>query len=372
MENRLFTYGKPAQGDTFTDRIEEQKRLASNLKYGINTFLISPRRWGKTSLVMKVLETIKSKDLMVVMTDVYRCKNQQEFCECVASAVMQQTLGKTEELSKQVRGFFSRISLNINLSTEPMNPISFNLSSTNDPLDLQELLSIPQKIAKKKKCNVVVCIDEFQQVGDFEDSLSFQKLLRTEWQHQENVTYCLFGSKKHMMEKLFNDESKPFFKFGDTLYLQRIPLNYWTSYITNKFNKEGKTISDDLCKKICEKVGFNSYYVQQLSWILFLYTDKNATEDNLELAIDDLIMQNAGLFEAKTDKLTAYQMHYLYAVADGINTNLSSSHIISKYKLGSSANVAIIKSSLLDKDIIVETNGQIELSDPVMGLWLRR
>ena len=69
---------------------------------------------------------------------------------------------------------------------------------------------LPQRVAEKKRVDMVVYIDEFQQIGEFSDTLAFQKKLRTLWQHQENVTYCLFGSRKHMMEALFDSPGTSF------------------------------------------------------------------------------------------------------------------------------------------------------------------
>ena len=91
MGDTLFIYGKPAQGGNFTDREKECRQLVDNFKYGINTFLISPRRWGKTSLVLKAMNEAGSADLLTVFVDVFKCKTPSEFCEKVASAVLNQT-----------------------------------------------------------------------------------------------------------------------------------------------------------------------------------------------------------------------------------------------------------------------------------------
>jgi hypothetical protein len=81
-------------------------------------------------------------------------------------------------------------------------------------------INIPENIAKKKKLHLVICIDEFQNCESFKESKIFQQKLRAEWQHHHNVTYCLYGSRQHMMTELFEKQSNPFFKFGDVLYLK--------------------------------------------------------------------------------------------------------------------------------------------------------
>ena len=89
------------------------------------------------------------------------------------------------------------------------------------------MLQLPELIAKEKGFRIVVCIDEFQQIGDFADSLTFQKKLRGIWQLQTHVSYCLYGSKKHMMEQMFQDQSYPFYRFGDLFYLNKISEADW-------------------------------------------------------------------------------------------------------------------------------------------------
>lgn len=174
------------------------------------------------------------------------------------------------------------------------------------------------------------------------------------------------------MESLFDDSSKPFYKFGDIIYLQRIPVEYWVKYITGKFSEADKTITNEQSEWIVGKVDGNSSYVQQLSWYVFQRTDSAVTDEILSDALNELIDQCREVFDSKTENLTAFQMNFLRAVADGVHTGFSSSNIIETYRLNSSANVAIVKKSLIDKELVVEENKEINLSDPVMGIWLQR
>lgn len=369
---KLFVFGKTVSGNTFTDREKETTKLVSNFQYGVNTFIVSPRRWGKTSLVKKVKGLTEDKTLKVVYVDVQRCRNREDFCEKLASAVLSQTSNKMEEWMENAKNFLSRFSVGVNASADPMSEMTIKLQLSPQEHSIDDLLQLPERIAQRKDIRIVVCVDEFQQIGNYPDSLQFQTELRSIWQHHERTSYCLFGSRKHMMEALFDDNTKPFYKFGDILYLQRIPANYWVKYIIDKFKQEEKVISRNQALWIVEHVDGNSSYVQQLSWYVFQRTTRKVSEIILEDALQELVDQCNDVFEAKTDELTAYQMNFLRAVADGNHTGLSSAKIIRDYHLGSSANVNIIKKSLLDKDIIVIEDKKIFLSDPIMGLWLQR
>jgi len=370
MPNKLFTFGKPVRGAGFTDREKETTRLVANFKYGINTFIISPRRWGKTSLVMKAMEEARSEDLKIVFVDVFNCKDPLQFCEKVSSAVLSQTSGLIDEALNNAKDFLSRISLEFGVSSDPFNTFGLQFGTKDKKQDIEDMLELPQRIADKQGKEIVICIDEFQQIGEFHNSLTFQKTLRSIWQHQKNVTYCLFGSRKHMMESIFDNSDKPFYKFGDIMYLNYIPISYWIEFIQAKFKEGGKNISEDVCRRICETVEFNSSYIQQLAWYLFQETNTTATEEDLGIAVEELIAQNIPLFESRTESLTAYQMNFLRAVANGITSGFSQSNTISRYKLGSSANVVAIIKTLKMKDLIQEIDEKTTLSDPVLGMWI--
>ena len=369
---QLFVFGKPVEGLSFTDREKESARLSANFAAGINTFIISPRRWGKTSLVKKVIAESREDGKMFVFLDVFKAKTPADFCGILANAVLKQTASAVEDIWENIKSFLERINVGIRLAPDQQSKLDLDFGVSKEMAPMEAILSLPQRIAEKKNAEIVVCIDEFQQIALFDDSLTFQKMLRGIWQNQRRVTYCLFGSKKHMMEGLFDEESKPFYKFGDIIYLKRIPLPYWKDFIYGKFSSAGKSISEEQIERICQTVDFHSSYVQQLCWYVFLFSGEQVTEEDVQNGIEELIVQNTALFESRTETLTPVQMRFLMAVANGIHDGFSTSEVISKYKLGSSASSVATRKSLLDKGLLSVEAGKTILADPVMGLWLRQ
>lgn len=196
--------------------------------------------------------------------------------------------------------------------------------------------------------------------------------MRTVWQLQKSVSYCLFGSKKHLMTELFEKKSLPFYKFGDIIYLPKIGTGDWVKYIGERFEATGKHISKTLAERICQTVDNHSSYVQQLAWLVWIHTEKTASETNFEEACQDLLDQNSPLFEKQTENLSTYQMNFLRAVKDGIHEEFTTQNVLQKYRLGSSANVSTIKRALIKKELIETENRKTVLADPVMALWLKR
>lgn len=372
MENKPFIFGVATSGDNFTDRERETERLLLNFRHGVNTVLISPRRWGKTSLVQKVCSLAQSDKLKVVYFDIFSCRSDKDFYDAFAIAVLKQTSSKLEDWLENIRLFLSRISPKISMGTDPTMDLSVSLEMNPKSNDVDEILQFPEKIAKKKGCNIVVCIDEFQQIAEFKDSKTFQKRLRTVWQLQKSVSYCLFGSKKHLMNELFEKKSLPFYKFGDVIYLPKIGTSDWVDYICGRFEATGKQISRESAERICRMVDNHSSYVQQLAWLVWIHTDGTATEQNIEAAYQDIIDQNTPLFEKQTESLTTYQMNFLRAVIDGVHSEFTTQEVLQKYRLGSSANVSIVKRALVKKELIEIEKRQVVIPDPVMKVWLKR
>ena len=367
-----FIFGKAAEGTYFTDRAEDSKRLMANLTHGINTILISPRRWGKTSLVKKVISEITQPNIKPVFIDIFQCKSEYEFYHTFATAIIKQTSSKLDEWVEMGKTFLSNISPKFSFGTDPMN--DFSLSFEWDPKDNMEteILQLPEKIAQRKNIRLVICLDEFQQIADFTNPLTFQKKLRSIWQHQQNVTYCMFGSKKHLMENIFNDKSMPFYKFGDMMFLKKIPTEEWIPFICSKFQETGKKITPEQVREICENTENLSTYVQHLSWIVWYKSEDIVTNEDIASAIDDLLEQNKVFFQREVEQLSELQLNFLRALASGISTGFGQKEIIKKYRLESTANIQSIKKALLKKDLIDIDGKEISFNDSLFKLWLKR
>src|SRR5690606_6140286 len=132
----------------------------------------------------------------------------------------------------------------------------------------------PEIIGKKKKIKFIICLDEFQNLSYLNDSLNFEKKLRANWQRHKSVTYCLYGSKRHMMTEIFNSSSKPFYRFGDIIMLQKIEAAKWKKFIKEGFEKTGKKIEESLCGIIPQVMKNHPWYVQQLAHYTWNLTDK--------------------------------------------------------------------------------------------------
>ena len=365
-----FVYGTSVSGDNFTDRVEETSRIKKNFRAGINTILISPRRIGKTSLVKKVISEMDGLEPVIVFMDVYDCRSPHDFYLRYSQSILKALSFTAERLMENAKEFLGRLAPRISVSPDLASEYSLSIGVNPKDIDPEEVLNLPERIAEKKGLHIVVCIDEFQQIGEFADSLTFQKRIRGIWQHQQRTSYCLFGSKKHMMEKIFHSKRMPFYMFGDTIYLGTIPEPDWISYICSRFDKEGIIISKEHAEEICRKVECYSSYVQQFAWNVMVNAGSMVTDADIKNGMEYLVSQNEPLYISKIENLSSYQLNFLRAICAGVNSGFTSDSILKRWNLGSKSNVSRIRASLIEKEIVEKRAGKLYISDPVLRCWL--
>lgn len=368
-----FVFGVSVSDYNFIGRKEEIRRLKMNFEEGINTILISPRRWGKTSLVRKVCEVVDRKKVIPVFVDIFKCKTEYEFYNALAEAVLKQTASKAELWMDNARDFIARLSPKVSFSPEPNSEFALSLGISPKTHAPEEILSLAEEIAQKKQKRIVVCIDEFQQIGEMADSVSIQKRLRSVWQHQRLTSYCLFGSKKHTMMNVFQKRNMPLYQFGDFKFLDKIPTETWVEYIVQHFKDRQRTISTEQAAKICQLVDNYSSYVQQLSWLVFSLIDEGqvVTDEHLKQGVKDLLNSQEQLFMQQIEPLTAYQMNFLRCILSGHHDDFGETAVREEFQLGSVSNITRLKTALVDKDIVEMSGKRYYITDPVFALWFR-
>ena len=368
-----FVFGVSVSDYNFIGRKSEIRQLKMNFEEGINTILISPRRWGKTSLVKKVNEEVDREKVIPIYVDIFKCKTEYEFYNALAEAVLKQTASKAELWMDNARDFIARLSPKVSFSLEPTSEFALSLGITPKTHTPEEVLDLAENIARKKQKRIVVCIDEFQQIGEMADTVSIQKRLRSVWQHQRFTSYCLFGSKKHTMMNVFQKRNMPLYQFGDFKFLEKIPTETWVEYIVQHFKDRQRNISPGLATEICKVVDNYSSYVQQLSWLIFSLIDEGqvVTEEHLRQGVKDLLNSQEQLFMQQIEPLTAYQMNFLRCIISGHHDDFGEMTVREEFQLGSVSNIARLKSALVDKDLVEMVGRRFYITDPVFALWFK-
>lgn len=368
-----FVYGSTVSKSGFTNREAELKKLKDNLLSGVNTSIISPRRWGKSSLVEKAMQQIvqQHRDTRIVTIDLFTITSEEEFLQAFAREVVKASSNKLDEWIKTAKSIFKQLVPKIQLSAGDDNDFSLSFEWRELKKHSTEILNLPETLALKKKIKFIVCIDEFQSIAHFSNFEAFEKKLRANWQRHTNTTYCLYGSKRHMMTDIFNSPSRPFYRFGDIMMLPKIQRKKWVSFICDAFKKTGKQIGEENAGLIADLMQNHSWYIQQLGHFTWNKTDKKADRSTVMKALEELIYANTPFYQRDFESLSATQVNLLKAVASG-ETKLTSVGSMQNFHLGTPRNVSKNKTSLIRHDMLEETPKGYEFLDPAFEIWFRK
>lgn len=371
MMHTPFVYGKLPEEIDFTNRTKEIDRLKNNFNSLVNTIIISPRRWGKTSLVKQAsrLAVKENKNLKIVHLDIFNIRSEYEFYLLLANEVLKAASSNVDEMVKNTRNFLKQLIPQISFSPDMQSKVSFSIGWEELQKHPDDILNLAENVALKKDLNIIICIDEFQNIALFDQPDAFQRKLRSHWQTHKKTAYCLYGNKQHMLLDVFSNYAMPFYKFGDILFLEKIAAEEWVSFIQKRFQDTGKNISTSDAEQIAALAENHSYYVQQLAQQVWFRTEKRATYQIVENAFEDIISQLSLLFVNMTEMLTTRQLSLLEAILNQ-EKQLTAKTTLTNYNLGTSANVIQLKKRLIELDVIDEIHGKIEFLDPMYKHWL--
>jgi uncharacterized protein len=369
MENP-FIYGKVITGDHFLDREKEQERIQRNIRSGINSMLVSPRRWGKSSLVRQVAERMQHEDSSIrfCFIDMFNIRKEEDFYSQLVLNVLKSGSDRWEKWMDDAKRFLQHLVPRFSIGTDPMNDFSISLDWQEVKKNPDEILNLAELVSVKKKVRIVICIDEFQNLEYFEEPLGFQKTLRAHWQLHKKAVYILLGSRRHMLIGLFNNPSMPFYRFGDLVMLEKIAAEFWPSFISDRFARSGKKFPINLVEKIPVLFDDHPYYIQYLAHEIWSITSKEVTGMTIDEAVNNLLDHSSYLFQMQTDNLTNTQVAFLKALSDGV-TSFTSVDTMKKYDLGSVSNIRRIRDALIQKEIIDIIPGNPQFLDPLYKLW---
>ena len=215
--NAPFQYGTLATKENFVDRVEDRAQLKNFLSSHINVMLVSPRRWGKSSLVKMAMGELQEEDknVRVCYIDAFSIGSEAEFYRTFASQVIACASSKLEKRIQDAKKFLTGVVPQVVIKDDVTNFMAFDVKFVPHEQDKMDILRLPETLAQAKKIKIIVCIDEFQQLANLPEYKNMEGKMRSAWQQQERVTYCLYGSKRHMMLDIFNNSNSPSIVLGN-------------------------------------------------------------------------------------------------------------------------------------------------------------
>ena len=374
MTNPFF-YGKAVSGEFFTDREKEITELKEEIKNGQNIIIWSPRRYGKTSLIQKVLSQLRRDGLITMYVDLFMAISKDKFIDIYARAIARNIEGNVDKIIRAVKQLLPKLVPKLVIRQGQANDFEFGYDTRTDTMPiLEDLFEAVFNYASKRKKRAVVCFDEFQEINNFQEKGEIEKSMRSAFQFHRNVAYIFLGSKRHLMQEMFQDRSRPFYNSGRVFSLKRIPEEEFSRWIQKRFKQTNLDVSRDITGKIVDITKCHPYHTQQLCHVIWKIARSSGkvVESHIEESLDEILAEQAANFTNMWDTLSAKQRNVLVALALSEPTNPYSKDFILKNNLGSASSVQKIIKILVDKQVIEKDNGNLMFNDIFFPIWIKK
>lgn len=367
-----FKYGSIVKEPYFFDRKEEKDRIINIISGGNNIVLYSPRRYGKTSLIMNVIDDLKNKNFTCIYIDLMKIFSRESFIENYTRAILsQQSYAKTviEKFVKFVRGIRPIIIF------DEQGRVNFSLDYLgNKILDrtLEDIIDLPSKYASKNNRYIIV-MDEFQDITKLNGE-NFEKLLRSKIQMHEYVNYIFMGSRTHILMDMFNNKNRPFYNSAYAMNLGKLPEAETIQFIIERFRSTKLIINEEVAALIIEKANNIPYYIQFLAsevWQYAIGNYKKIQKEFVEFCFERIIELKSDYYYELYDKLSLYQKKLIYALARE-NQNIFSAEYAKKYRLSVPSTTQKALKSLIEQGIIEKEENSYLFDDPFFREFILR
>jgi hypothetical protein len=374
-----FVYGEVVPGEAFVDREVELDRLVSDLGDGQKVFLISPRRYGKSSLIRQALEALRRRGALTIEVTVSSYSSYLAFLEGYARAI-----AGVETKWDRARTWLTEAiaSTRPEIRYEPKETglgrlsVAFPLVTTARDLNrlANEVFALPGNLAAERKRTIVVALDEFQAIDSFNGG-SVEHAIRAAAQHQRQVGYVFAGSEPSLMEKMIGPR-RPFYKAGPVMRLQKISATIFGDFIERRFTKSGIKPEAGLAEAIVDLAGNLPYDVQRLAHETWddvrARGGRKATLEDLHGTLARLMSEQETLFEAVWQRLTLQQRATLRAVVLQAGRELHSADARSRHRLGGPSSIQTSLAALTKQDVLLKEGSRYVVVDSLLREWVAR
>jgi len=370
MNNPFVTNGYVG-AEYFCDRVQETATLRELLTNGNNIALVSPRRLGKTDLILHAFDDREIRQhYHCFVVDIYATKNLGDFVTLLGKAVLEELRSKGKKGWESFISIVSSLRPEISFDMNGMPVWSVGLGTISNPaITLDEIFSYLEQA--DRPC--LVAIDEFQQIARYEDD-TVEATLRTYVQRCTNTHFVFSGSQRHLMNSMFTSPSRPFYQSVMMINLQPLDLGVYTDFCSGKFEKAGKHLERDVVALIYERFDAVTSYMHRIMNVLFSRTGEGATctVPMVDDAIGFLLRLSSDTYESLLYQMPEKQRLLFLAIArEGKAVEVTGGKFIRKHRLNSASSVHSALRGLLEKDFITMDRNVYCVNDQFFALWLR-
>lgn len=359
---RLFPLGK-AYGIAFCNRTEETKRLLSYIDSGTHTYLVAPRRYGKSSLCENVLANTQlpwvTLDFHLAVTE----KNAEQIIINGVINLIGKAIGPIDKLQHVVKKYVKKLKPKIALGAEYMK-LELALDEHSNPAEnIAEALLLLEKLLQERDKQAVLLLDEFQEIGGMEEGRGIEGAIRHVAQETQNLAIIFSGSNPQMLAAMFEDERRPLYKLCRKLVLDRMHEKDYSIHLNKAgMSKWGKELCQNVIEKIMQITERHPYYVNYLCDELWL-DDKPPTLSSIDDAWEMIVEEERSDLVKDFLSLPDNQRKMLIYIANFGGNNLYASDVANKTEIPSGS-IATIISTLVEKNYIEKSEGNYRIIVP--------
>lgn len=366
-----FTFSNYVIGDAFCNRKKELSELLKYIKGSQNVLLFSHRRYGKSSLIRQIFNSMKEKNLDVgtMHIELYGTISEKDFISRTFQS-LNQLESNFDKLLKSISTALKNIKLNLSIDpTTGAASVSPSFEAVNEKMILEELMNILLQYSQKRR--LVIAYDEFQEVAGYTEE-GFEKRLRSFIQQHSNICYIFSGSQQHLISEMFNSTNRAFYKLADSFPLGKIETKHYIPWVQNLFKKKNVHIDDGLIEEIVARFENHPMYIQ--NFLFHLWDEPTETVFSFETIdkIENSIIERRNLEHTMLwETLSINQKKTLKLVLLKDGSNLFNADALKSVNLKTGSLVTKALSSLMKKEIIVK-NGTYKIQDIIFKKWLQK
>jgi uncharacterized protein len=371
-----FQYGALALDEAFTDREAEIAELKADVRNGQDVVIFAPRRYGKTSLIWRAARDLVSRGVLVAQVDLMTTPTPALLAAKLARAIHDDVASRLFKARERLRAFQGlKVTPTVNVDPDTGSLSFFFDAAYAAPDDLnatiERLLELPAQLAAERKRRVALVLDEFQEIVAIDPQLP--KLMRSVFQAQPEVAHVYLGSKRHMMERIFNDENEPFWRSAKRVELGVIAAQPFGAFIAERFASTGRAVTPEAIAAILEATGGHPYATQELCYFAWAETAKRATAGvaAVEAALDRVLRSENAHFDLIWERASTAQRLVLQALAVQRGRPLTEAYRRRHGLPGTSA-VQRALGYLERGELVARRGGEAWIAEPFLAAWLRR
>lgn len=367
-----FNYGQTVEKTSFFDREKEIKAFKSDFLSGQNVIVMAPRRYGKSSLIKKVLADLGPKKMLSLYIDLFRVNSTAKFVDLLGRVFAESAMTPFDQFGAFFKKWAPRLKPKVVFQGEGLPSVSFDWDrdAPEKREELSHLIEAIYEYTKKKRIRAVVVFDEFQEIAEWGDR-PLLKELRALIQSHETISYCFAGSKRHLMSDIFMDGNSPFFNFGRMFSLGLIPREEFQKFFSRSLEPLKISKAQELIDRMLNFTGCHPHYTQMFGYHLWQHFIQNGNAD-FDSLMAEILNQQQDAYVSFWDSLTTRQQNFLSCLAKGEKAALMQAAVIHRWGLGSAATVAKVARKLEEHGFI-EQRGKAgpRISDPFFEEWIK-